>query len=262
MDFKKINFEKDGKIAIITLNYPETYNSYDEILADELFKAFQNVKWDKNLRVVILKANGKAFSAGGDIPSFKRAIDENRFPQMVEELTLTLNGTVLLMKNMDKIILSYIDGIVAGVGLSFALNVDISFATKDSIFIGGYNGLATTPDGGSSYVFIKNAGLPRTMYFFLSNEKFSALDLEKWGVISKVITKEEGFEFVYNFAQKLANGPHFANILTKRLFFLGQNKTFEEYIEMERNGIINCSQSEDMAEAVNAFIQKREPEFK
>jgi len=262
MEFKKILMEKKNKIAIITLNYPKTYNSYDEILANELFKAFQNIRWDKNIRVVILKSEGKAFSAGGDIPSFKKAIDENRFPQMVEELTLILNGTVILMKRMDKIILSYIDGIVAGVGLSFALNADISFATKDSIFIGGYNGLATTPDGGSSYIFIKNAGLPKTLYFFLSNEKFSAEELENWGVISKVISKKEGFQYVYDFAQKIANGPHFANILTKSLFFNGQNLSFEEYIEMERNGIISCSQTEDMKESVNAFMEKRTPEFK
>ncbi len=261
MEFEKIILEKKEKIAIITLNNPKTYNSYDEILAKELFKAFQNIQWDKNIRVVILKAEGKAFSAGGDIPSFKKAIDENRFPQMVEELTLTLNGTVLLMKNMNKIILSYIDGIVAGVGLSFALNVDISFATEDSIFIGGYNGLATTPDGGSSYPFIKNAGLSKTLYFFLSNEKFTASQLESWGVLSKVIPKNEGFKFVYNFAKKIAQGPQLANYLTKKLFFIGQNLSFEEYIEMERKGIIRCSQSDDMKEAVNAFMEKREPKF-
>ena len=260
--YEKIYYEERERIGIITLNHPKTYNSYDETLAEELFDVFQNIKWNKNIRVVILKAEGKAFSAGGDIPSFKKAIDENRFPQMVEKLTLTLNGTIQLMKNMDKIILSYIDGIVAGVGLSFALNVDISFATEESIFIGGYNGLATTPDGGSSYVFIKNAGLPRTMYFFLSNEKFSANQLESWGVLSKVITKEMGFQYVYNFAKKIADGPHFADILTKRLFNIGQNLKFEEYIEMERNGIIECSQTDDMKEAVNAFMEKREPKFK
>ncbi len=262
MEFQKISLEKNGKIAIVTLNYPKTYNSYDNILAEELFNALQNIKWDKNIRVVILKATGKAFSAGGDIPSFKKAIDENNFPQMVEELTLTLNGTILLLKNMDKIIISYIDGIVAGVGLSFALNVDISFATEESLFIGGYNKLATTPDGGSSYVFVKNAGLPKTLYFFLSNEKFSAKELESWGVLSKVITRNEGFPYVYNFAENIVNGPHFANILTKRLFFQGQNLKFEEYIELERNGIIECSQTEDMKEAVNAFMEKREPKFK
>lgn len=262
MEFKKLIYEEIDKIAIVTLNNPASYNSYDNILAEELYKVFKDIRWNKNLRVVILKANGKAFSAGGDIRCFKEAIDKNNFPQMVEDLTLTLNGTILLMKEMDKIIISYIDGIVAGVGLSFALNVDISFATEDSVFIGGYNGLATTPDGGASFVFIKNAGLPKTMYFFLSNEKFSAKELESWGVISKVIKKEEGYDYVLDFAKKIASGPHNANILTKRLFNKGQKLTFEEYIELERKGIIASSQTYDMVEAVNAFIEKRKPRFK
>ncbi len=262
MQYKKIILEKSSKIAIITLNNPDSYNSYDPELAEELYKAFQDIKWDKNLRVAIIKANGKAFSAGGDIKSFKKALDKNIFPQMVEDLTLTLNGTIQLIKTMDKIVLSYIDGIVAGVGLSFALNVDISFATEDSVFIGGYNALATTPDGGSSYIFLKNAGLPKTLYFFLSNEKFPAKELESWGVISKVISKNDGFKFVMEFAKKIIEGPHKASILTKKLFNAGVKLSFEEYIELERNGIIECSQSYDMAEAINAFIEKRKAKFK
>ncbi len=261
MNYKKIIFEKDGKIAIVTLNNPKSYNSYDPILAEELYKVFKEIRWNSDIRVVILKAEGKAFSAGGDIKSFKEAIDKNNFPQMVEDLTLTLNGTVLLMKEMDKIIISYIDGIVAGVGLSFALNTDISIATEDSVFIGGYNALATTPDGGASYPFVKFAGISKAMYFFLSNDKFSARQLEDWGLISKVIKKDEGFEFVINFAKKIAEGPFEATIKTKKLFYKGINLSFEEYIELEREGIISSSQTKDMEEAVNSFIEKRKPKF-
>lgn len=262
MEFKKIIFEKKGKIAYITLNSPESYNSYGKELSMELYKVVKLIKWDKDIRVVILKANGKAFSAGGDIKQFKQSIDSNNFTELVEDLILYLNSTVLMIKKMDKIFISFINGICAGVGLSLALNVDISIATESSFFIGAYNGLGTTPDGGSSYIVLKNAGLPKTMWFFFSNEKISAKEANNWGILSKVVTEEEGEEYVNTLADKIANGPFHATALTKKLFVEGESMNFEKYIETEKEGIISCTKTEDMQEAVNAFIEKREPKFK
>ncbi len=261
MEYKKILFEKHGKIGTITLNNPEAYNAYGKELAKDLYNVMKEIRWDNELRVVKIKAKGKAYSAGGDIKQFKEAVDANYFTDMVEDLILFLNGSILMMKKMDKIFISYIDGVCAGVGLSLALNTDISIATETSTFIGAYNALATTPDGGSSYVVLKNAGLPRTMWFFLSNEPVTAKEANSWGMLSKVVIKEEGENYVDNLAEKIANGPHNANILTKKLFIDGENINFEQYIEMEKEGIIKSTRTKDMHEAVLAFTEKRKPDF-
>ncbi len=261
MEYKVIKFEKNGKIANILLNKPETYNAYGKELAIELYNVMKKIKWDNEIRVVLIKALGKAYSAGGDIKQFKQAVDKGEFTELVEDLILYLNATVLLMKKMDKIIISFINGVCAGVGLSLALNTDISIATENSQFIGAYNGLATTPDGGSSYVVLKNAGLPRTLWFFLSNEAISANEANQWGILSKVVKTENGEKYVDELANKIANGPFNANILTKKLFVQGEKSTFEEYIEMEKDGIIDSTKTEDMKEAVKAFVEKRTPKF-
>ncbi len=261
MDFNVIKFNKKGRIAEITLNNPNAYNPYGKELALELYNVMKQIKWDREIRVVIIKSTGKAFSAGGDIKQFKQAVDKGKFTELVEDLILYLNATVLLMKKMDKIIISFVDGICAGVGLSLALNTDISIATERSSFIGAYNGLATTPDGGSSYVVLKNAGLPRTLWFFLSNEPISAKEANMWGILSKVVDSEIGEKYVNDLAEKIANGPYKANVLTKQLFVQGEKVSFEEYIEMEKEGIIQSTTTNDMKEAVNSFIEKRKPNF-
>jgi 2-(1,2-epoxy-1,2-dihydrophenyl)acetyl-CoA isomerase len=261
MEYKVIKFEKKERIAYITLNNPAAYNPYGRELALELYDVMKKIKWDNEIRVVVIKAVGKAYSAGGDIKQFKQAVDNKKFTELVEDLILYLNATVLLMKKMDKIIISFVNGICAGVGLSLALNTDISIATETSQFIGAYNGLATTPDGGSSYVVLKNAGLPRTLWFFLSNEAISAKEANQWGILSKVVENGTGEAYVDRLAEKIAKGPFKANILTKRLFVYGEKASFEEYIEMEKDGIIKSTRTNDMKEAVNSFIEKREPEF-
>ena len=262
MKFNKILFEKKGKIGTILLNNPSGYNAYGRELAEDLYKVMKLIKWDKDLRVVLLKAVGKAYSAGGDIKQFKESMDSESFTEMVEDLILYLNSTVLMMKKMDKIFISYINGICAGVGLSLALNTDISIATEDSFFVGAYNGLGTTPDGGSSYVILKNAGLPKTMWFFLSNEKISAQEAYQWGILSKVVKKDIGEKYVSELAEKISNGPFYASVLSKKLFIEGETMNFEKYIETEKDGIINCTRTFDMKEAVTAFIEKRIPKFR
>ena len=261
MQFNVIDFVKKEKKAFIILNNAKAYNPYGRELAMDLYNVMKYIKWDNSIRVVVIKSTGKVFSAGGDIKQFKQAVDEGKFTELVEDLILYLNATVLLMKKMDKIFISFINGVCAGVGLSIALNTDISIATEDSTFIGAYNGLATTPDGGSSYVILKNAGLPKTMWFFLSNEPISANEASQWGVLSKVVKSEEGEKYVDTLAEKIANGPYMANILTKKLFIDGEKVSFEEYIEMEKEGIISSTKTNDMKEAVNSFMEKRKPKF-
>jgi enoyl-CoA hydratase/carnithine racemase len=262
MEYKNIIFEKNDKIVTITLNNPDGYNAYGKELSLDLYRAMKSIKWDKSVNVVLIKANGKVFSAGGDIKEFKQGIDRGNFTEVVEDLILYLNATVLMMKKMDKIIISYVNGGCAGVGLSMALNTDISIATENSYFIGGYNGIGTTPDGGSSYVILKNAGLPRAMWFFLSNEKISATEAYNWGILSKVVKENEGDEYALKLAEKIAYGPFTASKLTKKLFIEGETMNFEKYIEEEKNGIINCTKTSDMSEAINSFIEKRRPVYK
>jgi 2-(1,2-epoxy-1,2-dihydrophenyl)acetyl-CoA isomerase len=262
MDFQRIAFEKQWRKAIITFNNPDSYNSYGKELATDLYNAMKIIKWDKDIRVVLIKAEGKSFSAGGDVKQFKEGVDAGNFTEMVEDLILYLNSTILMMKKCDKIFISFTKGICAGVGLSLALNTDISIAAESAEFVGGYNGLATTPDGGSSYVVLKNAGLPRTMWFFLSNEKISAQEAYNWGILSKVVKEDEAERYVKKFFDKIAAGPHYANVLTKKLFIEGESMNFEKYIETEKEGIINCTKSFDMIEAINAFNEKRLAKFK
>jgi len=262
MEYNKILFDKRGRVASITLNNPSAYNPYGKELALELYDAAKVIKWDNDIRVVTIQSIGKSFSAGGDVRQFKEGLDGNCLTEMVEEIVLYLNAYVLLVKKMDKIFISYIDGICAGVGLSLALNVDISIATERSVFIGGYNGLGVNPDGGSGYSIFKNAGIPRANWFFLSNEPLNATEAYNWGIISRVVKEDQGKEYLNNLALKIADGPHSANIFTKQLFYKGENLSFEEYIEMEKDGIILSTKSKDMKEGVTAFIEKRRAVFK
>ena len=256
-----ILLRKNGVRAEIIFNTPDRGNVYDRETARQLWRAVQDVRWDGNIKVVLLHSQGRLFSGGGDLKDFQLAINEQRLPPMIEDLSMTLNATILAVREMDKIFVSVVDGGCAGVGIGLALAADISLVTENARFVAGYIGIAAVPDGGSSYAVLQAIGLPRALDFFLTNGVIDGCRAAEIGLVSRFIPAEKINKEVEKLLRKLEKGPKAALGKTKRLLRQGLNRSLPEYLEMERQGIISCAVGEEMREGVRAFLDKRPPDF-
>ncbi len=252
---------QSGPRAEIIFNAPEKGNVYDWETSRQLWQAVQEVRWDEKIRVVLLRSRGKLFSGGGDIRSFQEAVDEQRFPAMIEDFSATLNATILAIRQMDKIFVSLVDGGCAGVGIGLALAADITLVTENAKFVAGYIGIGAVPDGGSSYAVLRAIGLPRALDFFLTNGTIDGQQAAEIGLVSRFVAAEKAEAEVEKLLARLERGPAAALARTKELLRRGVTRPLSEYLEAERQGIIACAAGGEMPEGVAAFLAKRPPVF-
>ncbi|MBW1646396.1 MAG: enoyl-CoA hydratase/isomerase family protein, partial [Deltaproteobacteria bacterium] len=230
-------------------------------MANELWAAVRRLRWDDEIRAVLLVAEGPIFSGGGDLQSFKRGLDEGILSQVIEELSATLNATVLALRRMEKPVISLIDGVCAGAGVGLALAADISIATEKALFVAGYIGIGAVPDGGSSQAVLEALGRARAADFFLSNGRIDGRKAAEIGLVSRFCASATAATEAEKLAAALSRGPARALALTKKILAQAPGLSLAEYLESERQGIIAASREEDFRIGVEAFLKKEPPRF-
>ncbi|HDS15144.1 MAG TPA: enoyl-CoA hydratase/isomerase family protein [Proteobacteria bacterium] len=258
---KSVTIEKNEGYAILRLSRPEKANSYGGEMAQDLWDAVRGLRWDNDVKAVLLEAEGKIFSGGGDLPSFQQGLNEGGMSNIMEELSVILNATVLAIRRMEKIFVSLIDGVCAGAGLGLALAADISLATENALFVAGYIGIGAVPDGGSSFAVIEALGRPRAADFFLNNGRIDGVEAARIGLVSRFVNSDQARSEALAMVQALSRGPRLAQAATKDLLATLPGLSLAEYLEKERQGIIGVSGTQDFKIGVDAFLAKKKPEF-
>lgn len=253
--------EKRDRIALLRLNQPEKANAYSPELAIALWEAVRRIRWDDEIRAVLLLAEGSIFSGGGDIGSFRQGIAAGTISDVIEDLSAVLNTTVLAIRRMEKIFVSLVDGVCAGAGIGLALAADISIATEKALFVAGYIGIGAVPDGGSSQAVIEALGRARAADFFLTNGRIDGRTAAQNGLVSRFVESDRALEEALELTRNLSTGPLRAQALTKEVFAKMAGLSLTEYLENERQGIIEASRTRDFAAGVEAFLKKEPPEF-
>ena len=258
---KSVTIEKNDGYARLRLNQPEKANAYSATMAKELWDAVRTLRWDDEVKAVLLEAEGPIFSGGGDLLSFQQGLDNGNITDTIEELSATLNATALALRRMEKIFVSLIDGVCAGAGVGLALAADISLATENALFVAGYIGIGAVPDGGSSFAVIEALGRPRAADFFLSNGRIDGAKAAEIGLVSRFVKSSEAQEEALKLVRALSRGPRRAQALTKDLLSKTPGISLAEYLENERQGIIAASGTRDFNIGVNSFLKKEIPKF-
>jgi 2-(1,2-epoxy-1,2-dihydrophenyl)acetyl-CoA isomerase len=256
-----VTIEKIDGYARLKLNQPEKANAYNAEMAKALWDAVRQLRWDDAVGAVLLEAAGPLFSGGGDLVSFQQGIDQNCITNTMEELSATLNATVLAIRRMEKVFVSLIDGVCAGAGLGLALSADISLATENALFVAGYIGIAAVPDGGSSFAVIEALGKPRAADFFLTNGRISGEEAAKIGLVSRFVKSDEAESRAVKLVASLVRGPRRSQAATKDILAKMPGLSLAEYVEAERQGIIKASTTADLRAGVGAFLKKEAPIF-
>ena len=256
-----VTIEKIDGYARLKLNQPEKANAYNAEMAKALWDAVRQLRWDDEVGAVLLEAEGPLFSGGGDLVTFQQGIDNNTITDAMEELSATLNATVLAIRRMEKVFVSLIDGVCAGAGLGLALSADISLATENALFVAGYIGIAAVPDGGSSFAVIEALGKPRAADFFLTNGRINGEEAAKIGLVSRFVKSNTAESSAVKLVESLVRGPRRSQAATKDILAKMPGLSLAEYVEAERQGIIKASTTADFRAGVGAFLKKEAPRF-
>src|SRR5215470_3812125 len=255
MGYDTITLERAHGVATITLNRPEAYNALTLTLARELFGAVLELDEDPSVRCVVLTGAGKAFCGGGDVKDFVQSLP--RIGILLKELTTYIHGVVSRLVRTPKPVITAINGVAAGGGLAFALAGDIVVAAESARFTMAYSKIAATPDGSSTYWLPRLCGVRRAVELFYTNRVLSAREALEWGLVTRVVADGELADAVGRLARELADGPTLALGRGNRLFHASTTESLETQMEQESQAIAASGHTEDFAEGVRAFVEKR-----
>ncbi|MGE5230829.1 MAG: enoyl-CoA hydratase/isomerase family protein [Deltaproteobacteria bacterium] len=260
MRYETIKVDLADAVATVTLNRPDAFNALNLALGRELFSAVVELDEDPAVRCVVLTGAGKAFCGGGDVKDF--AANLPRIGVLIKELTTYLHGAVSRLVRTPKPVLTAVNGVAAGGGLSLAISGDLVLAAESARFTMAYSRIAATPDGSSSYWLPRLVGLRRAMELFYTNRVLTAREAQEWGLVTRVVPDTELGEAARELAGELAQGATLALGRGKGLFHAATTESLETQMELESRAIALSGHTEDFAEGVRAFAAKRAPAFK
>jgi 2-(1,2-epoxy-1,2-dihydrophenyl)acetyl-CoA isomerase len=259
MTYEKITYGVSNGIATVTLNRPDAFNALDMQLARELHDAIIESSEDEAVRVVVLTGTGRAFCAGGDVKGFCDTIDT--IGAHVKRMTTELHGAVSRMIRMPKPVISAVNGVAAGGGMSLALAGDLILAIESARFTMAYTQIGASPDGSSTFTLPRLVGVKRALELTLLNPVLSAQEAKEWGIVNRVFPDDQFQAEVQNIAAQLAQGPTLAYGRTKALFYSSTSETLETQMEYETLHIAASGKTADFREGVAAFAEKRQASF-
>ncbi len=254
-----IELKIENGIAKVTLNRPETFNSFNREMALRLQSTLDSCETNDEVRAIILTGNGKAFCAGQDLREVTSPELNPGFRKILEE---HYNPIVKRIRSIEKPIIAAVNGVAAGAGANIALACDIVVASEAASFIQAFSKIGLIPDSAGTFFLPRLIGFQKASALMMLGDKISAMQAEELGMVHKVFPIEMFEEEVLKLASKVAQMPTKALGLTKRLLNQSMVNNLDQQLVMESDLQIKAAESEDYAEGVNAFIEKRKPVFK
>jgi len=253
--------ERKGAVAVLRMNRPEKMNAVNLEMARSLVHGLLRAAGDKTVRAVVLTGAGRAFCAGGDLERLRDA--RNR--RAVHEFQMILEAgkeICLAIANMPKLVLAAVNGPAAGAGMSLALACDLRIASESATFAQSFAHVGLYPDFGASFFLPRIVGLSRASELFYTAEALSASEARQIGIVYSVFPPDKFEEETQNVAEQLAAGPPLAYRDVKRTMIGDRHQELSDTLDEEIRLQTHCFLSEDCAEGLAAFFEKRKPNFR
>jgi 2-(1,2-epoxy-1,2-dihydrophenyl)acetyl-CoA isomerase len=255
-----ILFDVTDGVGTITLNRPEVLNSFRRTMARELLVTLDRVALDDTIRSVVVTGAGRGFCAGQDLA--EAMPKDGAMPDLGDIVRDSYNPVILALRTLEKPVLCAVNGVAAGAGANLAFACDIVFASSAATFVQSFAKIGVIPDSGGTFLLPRLVGLHRANVMTMLAEKMTAEQARDWGLVYMVTAPENLLETAMGTAKHLATQPTRGLGLTKRGFNhslgvdLADQLNFEEELQRE------AGRTEDYAEGVHAFLEKRKPVFK
>lgn len=247
----------DG-VGKITLHRPKVFNSFNQEMSMAAQEALDQCANDKSVRAIYLTGNGKAFCAGQDLaeaidpngPDIKRIVDEH------------YNPLIKRLRTIEKPIVCAVNGVAAGAGANVALAADIVVAKKSAVFIQAFSSIGLIPDSGGTFILPRLIGWQKASAYMMLADKIDGVEAERVGMIYKYFKDEEFEDASWKIALKLARLPTKGLGLTKRLLNMSYHNDLDAQLNAEGEVQVMAAATHDFKEGVQAFLEKRKPEFR
>lgn len=255
---KTLNQIVENGVCTLTLNRPQVFNSFNQEMAFELQAALDFCAQEEQIRAVVITGEGKAFCAGQDLAE---ATDPNG-PALQDIVAKHYNPIILKIRALEKPVIAAVNGVAAGAGANIALACDLVIAKESAAFIQAFSKIGLIPDSGGTFFLPRLVGAQKALALMLTGEKVMALEAEAMNMIYKAVSEEAFEQTVSSLAAQLAKMPTKAFGLTKKAVNASFNQTLEEQLNLEEQLQTQAGQTHDFNEGVQAFLEKRSPEFK
>ena len=249
--------EKQGSIAIVTLNRPERYNAVTDELIKRLNQIIADLRNDNQIRAVVLTGAGKGFSAGADMDTFGIASPEDSR----EYITTVYQGLLRNFQTLKKPIIGAINGTAAGVGASIALACDLRVMSSKSSILYAFINIGLGPDGGASWLLTRQVGYSKAFEIAAEGRKVKAEECLELGLTNKIVEEDKLLDSAIEWAKTLASKPTLAVGITKEDLLHAMENSLNDSIAFEAEKQIAAFESYDLVEGVAAFVEKRKPNF-
>jgi 2-(1,2-epoxy-1,2-dihydrophenyl)acetyl-CoA isomerase len=258
MGYESIQYQSEGGISRITLNRPDRLNSFTASMHEELRDALSRVAADESARVLVITGAGRGFCAGQDLSD--RAVQPGSAAvDLGESIERNYRPLVLALRNLPMPVVCAVNGVAAGAGASIALACDLVIATKSASFIQAFCKIGLIPDSGGTYFLPHLVGTARAMGLAMLGDKLPAQQAADWGLIWKCVEDSEFSATVEALLAQLAQAPTRGLAAIKRALYA--TGTLEDALTRERDLQRELGYSADYREGVDAFLNKRPPNF-
>jgi 2-(1,2-epoxy-1,2-dihydrophenyl)acetyl-CoA isomerase len=246
----------DGRVATLSLNRPEVLNAMDVPMLREIVEKLKEVKNNDSIDVLVLTGSGRGFSAGGDIKSMLSSTDESAFLPVME----TISEMMVTLYSLPKLVISAIHGPAAGLGLSFALAADYIIAEKQSKLAMNFIGIGLIPDGGGHFFLERRVGETKTKQIIWDGKAMETEEAFTLGLVDQVVEVDLQ-QAVADKISEWLHKPVRAMVKTKSILADANKQKLLNVLELEKYGQQEMRSTKDHLEGVQAFLEKRRPNF-
>jgi 2-(1,2-epoxy-1,2-dihydrophenyl)acetyl-CoA isomerase len=250
-----------GAVATLTLNRPEKLNAFTDEMLAAFAAVLKGVGRDDSVRCVVVTGAGRAFSAGQDLSGVRDRAEAGGM-NFREHLERAYNPVITALRTLEKPVLGAVNGVAAGAGASVALACDMRIAAESASFIQAFVGVGLIPDSGSTWAMVRALGFGRAYELASSGRKVGADEALELGLVQRVVPDSDFQAATAAWAADLASAPTRALALAKRAMNRALTSHLADALEYEAQLQEIAGRTEDHAEGVAAFLEKRRPEFR
>ncbi len=252
-------YEVKDNVAVITLNRPRAKNAFSTEMITLWNEYLKSARDDKNVRVIIVTGKGDTFCSGGDIQDM--ADGKLRSWDMKSFLWEGVHRIVLSLEDMDKPVISAINGAAMGAGMDMAIMCDIRICSDRARLAESYINIGAVPGDGGAYFLPRLTGISKALELLLTGDVINPEEALELGIVNRVVPHDHLMEEAFKLAEKIAEKPPLAVRMIKRAVYQAQTSSLRSHLDYISSQLALLTETEDHMEAAKAFLEKRKPVF-
>jgi 2-(1,2-epoxy-1,2-dihydrophenyl)acetyl-CoA isomerase len=257
-----LRYEVSDRVGVVTLDRPDVLNAFDDEMGRAALDAVNEAASDEEVRCIVITGSGRAFSSGEDLGALADGYRRGEAPPLGDTLVKRYNPLIRALTTAPKPVLAAVNGVAAGAGASVVLACDHRIASENAKLVLAFIKVGLVPDSGALWFLARMLGTARAWTLCSSGDPLDAAKAMEWGIYEQVVSADE-FEAAWRRrASELASGPTSAYALTKALLYGAASKTLDDQLDEEVAAQTAAGATADHIEGVQAFFDRRPPEFK